>query len=78
MVAGRDSRRILDRAAQFKTNTVVALLAYGESVTLKERGLMHQAMGLVHHPVNPAFWYQFSGPVLCVATIFPYMRISPL
>lgn len=41
VITGSDSGRIFDCPAQFKTDIVLALLANGEPLVLKQRGLMH-------------------------------------
>ena len=78
VVAGNDSRWVLHRATQFETDTAVTSFANGKPVAFKERGLMHQAMRLVHYPVNPAFRYKFSGLMLGSQPSFPYMQIWSL
>jgi hypothetical protein len=63
MITRSDSRGIFDRAAQLKTDIVLALLANWEPLVLEQSSLVHQAVRIVINPVNSALGYHISWPI---------------
>jgi hypothetical protein len=60
VVAANQLLGIFDRTAQRKADVVFTLPAQREQVSLKQRGLVHQAMRIMLNSVNAAFRNQFA------------------
>lgn len=76
-MAGSDSAGIFHRTQDLKTDCPAALPAQWKTVSLKQSRFMHQAMRIVRHAVNAAFWDQISGPMLLFRTLFASQRSVP-
>ena len=68
---------IFDGAPQFEPDCHLALPADWKLVACKQRSLMHQAMGIMRHAVDTAFWDGFSGPVFLFQPGFLDLRCLP-
>src|SRR5579859_121257 len=60
MIARGNSCRIFDRAAELKTNVVIALSANREPLSFQQCGLMHQTVRVVQNSINSAFRHHIS------------------
>ncbi len=60
VVAADELLRFLDRAVQMKANLMLTLPAKRKEISLQQRGLVHQAMGVMLNSVDAALRNHFA------------------